>query len=76
MTTPNAPSNNSDPAREPSAFEAGAGQKQRGLLAEFWQFVRHTRSWWLIPIAIAVLLFGFALVVGTGPLAPLLYALF
>lgn len=80
MTDPIVSSNSSDASeRGPHSadvFEAGAQKKQRGMIFEFWDFLAHSRSWWLIPITVAVLLLGFALLVGTGPLAPLLYALF
>jgi len=80
MTDPSAPSNSSDSIEQASrageAFAASAQRKPTGIVVELYHFLAHSRSWWLIPITVAVLLLGFALLVGTGPLAPLLYALF
>ena len=43
------------------------------LLAEFWQFLRHNKKWWLLPILIVLLLFGLLIFLsGTGA-APFIY---
>lgn len=79
MTDPSAPSNSSKGPQGGSRsddFAARAARKQSGIIVELRDYLAHSRAWWLIPIAVAVLLLGFALLVGTGPLAPLLYALF
>ena len=36
-----------------SEFEEQAGAKHRGLVAEFWDFLRHNKKWWLTPIILA-----------------------
>jgi hypothetical protein len=54
---------------EPSGKECRrqSDSPQSGLLFEFWEFLKHNKRWWLLPILIVVLLFG-ALVIlsGTG----------
>jgi hypothetical protein len=51
---------------------AGGG----GILGELWDFLKHTKKWWLLPILLVFLLVG-ALVIlaGTGA-APFIYTLF
>lgn len=58
-------------------FQKAARETNRGgLLAELWAFVRENKKWWLIPILVALLLFGLlVLLSGTG-LAPFIYTLF
>ena len=43
------------------------------LLGEFWDFFRHNKKWWLLPILIVLLLFGLLIFLsGTGA-APFIY---
>jgi hypothetical protein len=61
----------------PSDFEkAAAEQKDRGLLAEYWYFLRHHRAWWLLPVLIMMVLFGAFLVLTQTAAAPFIYTLF
>ena len=47
------------------------------LLADFWQFLRVRKKWWLAPIVITLVLVGVLLVVTeSSALAPFIYALF
>lgn len=47
------------------------------LLADFWQFLKVRKKWWLTPIVITLLLVGALLVVTeSSALAPFIYALF
>jgi hypothetical protein len=60
---------------KPSGDECArhADSPQPHLIVDFWNFLKHNKKWWLLPIVIVILLFG-ALVVlsGTG-LAPFIY---
>jgi hypothetical protein len=60
----------------PSDFEKQAKeQPQPGLLREFWDFLKHNKKWWLLPILIVLLLFGILIALsGTGA-APFIYTL-
>ena len=50
--------------------------KQR-VLAEFWQFLRIRKKFWLAPIVLVLVLLGLIVVAASGtPLAPFVYALF
>ena len=47
------------------------------ILAEFWDFMKHRKKWWLTPIIIFLVLFGMLIVLTEGSaLAPFIYALF
>ena len=47
------------------------------VLAQFWEFLRIRKKWWLGPIVFALLLVGFLLVLTEGSaLAPFIYTLF
>ena len=57
-------------------FEELAQQKRSSLVAEFWQFLKYNKKWWLLPIIIVFLLFGvLVLLAGTGA-APFIYTIF
>jgi len=47
------------------------------IMAEFWQFLRHRKKWWLGPIVIILVLLGALLVLTeTSAVAPFIYTLF
>lgn len=47
------------------------------ILAEFWDFLKHSRKWWLAPIFIFLILFSVLIVLTEGSaIAPFIYALF
>ncbi len=51
--------------------------QQRGLLREFWDFLRARKKWWLAPIIIVMVLVGALLVFAQGSaLAPFIYTIF
>lgn len=60
------------PSRE--RFEKAAkSQASPTLLGEFWEFLRHNKKWWLLPILIVLLVFGVLIFLsGTGA-APFIY---
>jgi len=49
----------------------------QSIIAEFWEFLRIRKRYWLMPIVVVLLLFG-ALIVFTesSAIAPFIYALF
>jgi hypothetical protein len=53
-----------------------AGQKRRGLLQEYWAFLREERKWWLAPILIFLLAVGAFVALGGTAAAPFIYTLF
>jgi len=47
------------------------------LVAEFWQFLRVRKKWWLLPIVLVMVLVGALLVFAQGSaLAPFIYTIF
>jgi hypothetical protein len=61
---------------EASKFVAESQASRIGLAREVWDFVRHNKKWWLIPILIVVLLVGLLVVLGGSGAAPFIYVLF
>lgn len=57
-------------------FESAAADPAPSLVAEFWEFLRHNKKWWLLPIVLVLLVFGVLIfLAGTGA-APLIYTFF
>jgi hypothetical protein len=51
--------------------------KPRGLIGEFWDFLKHRKKWWLAPIIVVMVLVGSLLVFAQGSaLAPFIYTIF
>jgi hypothetical protein len=47
------------------------------ILAEFWDFLKVRKKWWLGPIVVFLLLLGFIIVLTEGSaIAPFIYSLF
>jgi len=47
------------------------------IVAEFWEFLRVRKKWWLLPIILILGLLGILIVVGgSSPLTPFIYTLF
>ena len=47
-----------------------------GAIAEFWQFLNHTKKWWLLPIVVILLGFGVLVALSGTAAAPFIYTLF
>jgi hypothetical protein len=59
-----------------SEFEREAGQAQGGLVAEFVDYLRQNKKWWITPIVVVLLLVGALVVFGGSAAAPFIYTLF
>lgn len=47
------------------------------ILAEFWEFLKARKKWWLVPIIVFLALFGALFFFSQGSaIAPLIYTLF
>ena len=75
MSDPTGPEN---PQRNDAAedFARDAEGPSRGIVGEFWGFIRHSKKWWLTPIIVVLLLMAVLLVLGGTAIAPLIYTLF
>lgn len=67
----------SQPPERPTSdeFRRQAELPPLGLLAEFWQFLKHNKKWWLLPILVALVLLGALVVLSSSALAPFIYPL-
>ncbi len=59
-----------------SSFEKAGQEKQRGLLSDVWAMLKQNKKFWLIPLIIALLIFGLLIMVGGTAAAPFIYTLF
>ncbi len=57
-------------------FSHEARQQRVGLVAEFWDFLKHNKKWWLLPILITMALIALLIVLGSSGAAPFIYPLF
>lgn len=47
------------------------------LMREFWDFLKHSKRWWLLPIVIIMMLLSiFIVLTSSSPIFPMIYALF
>ena len=48
-------------------FVQAGRQRRQGLLLEFWEFLKHNKKWWLLPILLGILVIGlFVVLAGSG----------
>ena len=66
----------SDQSNQANEFEAESQFRRTGLLAEFWEFLKSNKKWWLTPIILVLLLVGAMVVLGGSAAAPFIYTLF
>jgi hypothetical protein len=57
-------------------FEELADGERGGLLAEFWDFLKYNKKWWLLPIIIVILGMGLLVLLSGSAAAPFIYTLF
>jgi hypothetical protein len=57
-------------------FERQASAASTGLIAEFVDFLIHSKKWWLTPIIVVLLLIGLLIVLSSSVAAPFIYTLF
>mgnify|MGYP006151682231 CR=1 FL=1 len=50
--------------------------KQAGFTTELTAMLMHNKKWWLTPIILVLLLFGFLIILGGSSYAPFIYTLF
>ncbi len=57
-------------------FTSEAEGERIGLAAEFWDFLKYNKKWWLLPIVVVMLLIGLLVALGSSAAAPFIYPLF
>ena len=65
-----------DRSDQTSQFQREAAKGRASLLRELWDFLRHNKKWWLLPILVAILLLGALVLLGSTGIAPFIYTLF
>lgn len=56
--------------------EPALPRSQKGLVAEFWDFIVHEKIWWMTPILVVLLaMIAFILFAEASPVLPFIYAL-
>ncbi len=64
-------------AGDSEEFARGAEEERVGLLAEFWDFLKHNKKWWLLPMLLVIAaLAGLMLLASSPGAAPFIYPLF
>ena len=66
----------SDPSKNVTDFEKAGASQRTGLVAEFWDFLKHNKKWWLLPIIMMMLLVSAVVILGSTAAAPFIYTLF
>jgi Family of unknown function (DUF5989) len=60
-----------------SAFEKAAERKPGGgLAAEFWEFLRANKKWWLLPMVVIFAVLAALILLSSTGAAPFIYTLF
>ena len=63
-------------SNEASSFENQAAQQQQGIVAEFIDFLKYNKKWWLTPIVLVLLLVGLLVFLSGTAAAPFIYPMF
>lgn len=53
-----------------------AKSRRTGLITEFWDFLKHNKKWWLMPILVIILALGALVFLSGSGAAPFIYTLF
>ena len=58
------------------AFAQKADEREPNVLRNFWDLLKHTKKWWLVPIIAVLLIIGLLIIIGGTAAAPFIYSLF
>ncbi len=58
------------------SFQDEADSAEQGFFAEFWDFLKHNKKWWLTPIILVLLLVAVMILMSGSAAAPFIYTLF
>lgn len=62
-------------SKQKNVVELAKGQRTP-LVVEFWDFLKHNKKWWLLPILVVVLALGALVFLSGSGAAPFIYTLF
>ena len=57
-------------------FSIHAAEARVSLVAEFWDFLKHNKKWWLLPILVVFVAMGVLIALSATGAAPFIYTLF
>ena len=63
----------SDSAGQEANFARQAEEAPMGIVAEFWDFLKHEKKWWLTPIIVVLLVLGVLVFLSGTVVAPFIY---
>ena len=58
------------------SFKQLSKEKRSSLVGEFWEFLKHNKKWWLLPIIVILLGLGLLVLLSSSAIAPFIYPLF
>ena len=67
---------NTNMPQDQDEFSREAEADRVGLAAEFWDFLKHNKKWWLLPILLVMVAIGVIIALGATGAAPFIYPLF
>jgi hypothetical protein len=63
-------------SRQADEFRSEAAAARMSLARELWDFLKHNKKWWLLPILVALALIALLVALGGTGLAPFIYTVF
>jgi len=60
----------------PPSLDDLSDQHQPGIVAEFVDFLKHNKKWWLLPILLVIAIVGLLAAFAGSGAAPFIYTLF
>ncbi len=57
-------------------FAEPGGSLRPGLVREFWDFLKHNKKWWLLPILLVLLLIGALVFLSSSGVGAWMYTVF
>ena len=58
------------------SFKQLSKEKRSSVIREFWEFLKHNKKWWLLPIILILLGLGLLVMLSSSAIAPFIYPLF
>ncbi|MFA5687646.1 MAG: DUF5989 family protein [Kiritimatiellales bacterium] len=62
--------------QEPEDFKQLSQEKRTSLISEFFDFLKHNKKWWLLPVLLILLGLGLLVLLSSSAVAPFIYPLF
>ena len=66
----------SQDSKDAQDFQQESQADRTGLVGEFWDFLKHNKKWWLLPILVTMVVVGALAILSSTAAAPFIYTLF